>query len=34
MCVSHSNGINIFQSGGGTQGGTEAAKEEEMLACG
>ena len=35
MCVSHSNGIIVFQSGGGTSGSAEAVKEEkEMLACG
>ena len=32
--MSHSNGINVFQSGGGTPGIAKVAKEEEMLACG
>lgn len=35
MCMSHSNGINVFQSGGGATCTTEVAEEEEMsLACG
>ena len=36
MCVPLSNGINVFQSGGGTLCIAEAkvVKEEEMLACG
>ena len=36
MCVSNSNGINVFQSGGGAPciTKTKVAKEEKMLACG
>ena len=35
MCISHSNGIDVFQSGGGATCTAKVAEEEKtMLACG